>query len=124
MGHLRRTVMLATSALLGAVAAISAAAPAQAAPIPITFHNVTGTTHLAKPNVDVAVPSSVVQTQLDLETNTVTGSGPPARPPPRRAQGPPNRGAPFSTFYREIRTKLFDHRRGGRQRRGSTARHR
>ena len=74
MGHLRRTLMLATTALLGAVAAVAVAAPAQAAPIPINFNNVTGTTHLAKPNVDVAVPTSSVQTQVDLETNTVTGT--------------------------------------------------
>jgi hypothetical protein len=66
--------MLATTAVVGAAAAIVVAAPAQAAPIPITFNNVTGTTHLAKPDVDVAVPTSSVQTELDLETNTVTGS--------------------------------------------------
>jgi hypothetical protein len=66
--------MLATTALLGAAAAVAFAAPAQAAPIPINFNNVTGTTHLAKPNVDVAVPTSSVQTQVDLETNTVTGT--------------------------------------------------
>jgi hypothetical protein len=66
--------MLATTAVLGAASAIAVAAPAQAAPIPINFNNVTGTTHLAKPNVDVAVPASSVQTQLDLETNTVTGN--------------------------------------------------
>jgi len=74
VGYLRRTIMLATTAVLGAAAAIAVAAPAQAAPIPINFNNVTGTTHLAKPNVDVAVPTSSVQTQLDLETNTVSGS--------------------------------------------------
>jgi hypothetical protein len=74
VGHLRRTIMLATTALLGAAAAVAAAAPAQAAPIPINFNNVTGTTHLARPNVDVAVPTSSVQTQVDLETNTVTGT--------------------------------------------------
>jgi hypothetical protein len=74
VGHLRRTLMLATTALLGAAAAVAVAAPAQAAPIPINFNNVTGTTHLAKPNVDVDVPTSSVQTQVDLETNTVTGT--------------------------------------------------
>lgn len=74
MGHLRRTLMLTTTALLGAVAAVAIAAPAQAAPIPINFNNVTGITHLAKPKVDVAVPTSSVQTQVDLETNTVTGT--------------------------------------------------
>ncbi|WP_328475180.1 hypothetical protein OHA21_17870 [Actinoplanes sp. NBC_00393] len=74
MHHLRRTIMLATTALLGAAATLAVGAPAQAAPIPINFNNVTGTTHLAKPNVDVPVPTSSVQTQIDLETNTVTGS--------------------------------------------------
>lgn len=74
MGHLRRTLMLATAAVLGATAAIAVAAPAQAAPIQINFNNVTGTTYLAKPKINVAVPTSTVQTQLDLETNTVTGS--------------------------------------------------
>jgi hypothetical protein len=74
VGHLRRTIMLAATALVGAGAAVAVAAPAQAAPIPINFNNVTGTTHLAKPNVDVAVPTSSVQTQVDLETNTVTGT--------------------------------------------------
>jgi hypothetical protein len=66
--------MLAATALVGAAAAVAVAAPAQAAPIPINFNNVTGTTHLAKPNVDVAVPTSSVQTEVDLETNTVTGT--------------------------------------------------
>jgi hypothetical protein len=66
--------MLAATALLGATTAVAVAAPAQAAPIPINFNNVTGTTHLAKPNVDVAVPRSTVQTQVDLETGTVTGT--------------------------------------------------
>ncbi len=74
MDHLRRTLMLATTAVVAAAAAITVAAPAQAAPIPINFTNVTGTTHLAKPNVDVTVPTSTVQTELNLETNTVTGS--------------------------------------------------
>ncbi|MEU4420909.1 hypothetical protein AB0F81_09795 [Actinoplanes sp. NPDC024001] len=74
MGHLRRTIMLAATALLGAAATITVATPAQAAPIAINFNNVTGTTHLAKPNVDVAVPTSSVQTLIDLDTNTVTGS--------------------------------------------------
>jgi hypothetical protein len=66
--------MLAAAALVAATTAVAVAAPAQAAPIPINFNNVTGTTHLKKPNVDVAVPKSTVQTQVDLETNTVTGS--------------------------------------------------
>lgn len=74
MGYLRRSALLAVSALLGASAAITVAAPAQAAPFPITFHNVTGTTHLAKPDVDVAVPSSVVTTVLDTDTGTLTGT--------------------------------------------------
>jgi hypothetical protein len=74
VGHLRRTFMLAATALVAATTAVAVAAPAQAAPIPISFNNVTGTTHLAKPNIDVAVPKSTVQTQVDLETNTVTGT--------------------------------------------------
>jgi len=74
VGHLRRTFMLAATTLVAATTAVAVAAPAQAAPIPITFSNVTGTTHLAKPNVDVAVPKSTVQTEVVLETNTVTGS--------------------------------------------------
>jgi hypothetical protein len=74
VGHLRRTFMLAATALVAATTAVAVAAPAQAAPIPINFNNVTGTTHLAKPNVDVAVPKSTVQTEVDLATNTVTGS--------------------------------------------------
>jgi hypothetical protein len=74
MRHLRRTAMLATTALLGAAAAITVAAPAQAAPIPVNFNNVAGTTHLGKPNIDVTVPTSSVQTEVELETNTVTGS--------------------------------------------------
>ncbi|MEV6304500.1 hypothetical protein AB0M02_34185 [Actinoplanes sp. NPDC051861] len=74
MGYLRRTIMLGATAVLGAAAAVTVAGPAQAAPIAINFNNVTGTTHLAKPNVDVSVPASSVQTQIDLDTNTVTGS--------------------------------------------------
>jgi hypothetical protein len=74
MGHLRRSLVLATAALIGATAAVTAVTPAQAAPIPLSFTNVTGTVHLAKPDVDVPVPTSVVQTQIDLDTNTVTGS--------------------------------------------------
>ena len=74
MGPLRRTIMLAATALVGAATAVAFGAPAQAAPIPITFSNVTGTTHLKKPNVDVAVGKSTVSTQVDLATNTVTGS--------------------------------------------------
>ncbi|MFC7530807.1 hypothetical protein [Actinoplanes sp. GCM10030250] len=74
MGYLRRPIMLVTTALLGAAATIAVAAPAQAAPINIDFNKVTGTTHLAKPNVDVTVPTSSVKTQIDLDTNTVTGS--------------------------------------------------
>ena len=56
-GVSRRSIILATTALLGVAAAVTVAAPAQAAPTSINFNNVTGTTHLAKPNVDVAVPS-------------------------------------------------------------------
>src|SRR3982751_5442313 len=74
VGPLRRTIMLAATALVGAATAVAIGAPAQAAPLPINFNNVTGTTHLKKPNVDVAVGKSTVQTQVDLETNTVTGS--------------------------------------------------
>ncbi|BAL88499.1 hypothetical protein AMIS_32790 [Actinoplanes missouriensis 431] len=74
MGYLRRAAVLATATLLGAAAAITAAAPAQAAPMSIDFNNVTGTTHLAKPNVDVTVPTSSVKTMIDLDTKTVTGS--------------------------------------------------
>ena len=74
MGYLRRTMLLATTAVLGAAAAITVAAPAQAAPIAINFNNVTGTTYLAKPKINVAVPTSTVQTQLNLDNNTVTGS--------------------------------------------------
>lgn len=74
MGHLRRTILLAATVLVGAAAAVAVAVPAQAAPIPINFNNVTGTTRLAKPNVDVAVPTSSVRTQVDLETNTVSGT--------------------------------------------------
>ncbi|GAA0923198.1 hypothetical protein GCM10009557_92000 [Virgisporangium ochraceum] len=75
---MRRSVMLVAAAVLGAAASVvtsvAAAVPAQAAPIPVNFNNVTGTTHLAKPNVDVAVPTSVVQTQVDLDAKTLTGS--------------------------------------------------
>jgi hypothetical protein len=71
MGHLGRTI---TTVLLGAAAALTVAGPAQAAPLPINFNNVTGTTHLAKPNVDVAVPASTVLTEVDPATGTVTGS--------------------------------------------------
>ncbi|BBH68475.1 hypothetical protein ACTI_51600 [Actinoplanes sp. OR16] len=74
MGYFRRTTMLATAALLGATAAVAAVSPAQAAPISIDFNNVTGTTRLAKPKADVAVPTSSVKTQIDLDTGTVTGS--------------------------------------------------
>jgi hypothetical protein len=66
--------MLTATAIVGAATAIAVATPAQAAPIPIDFNNVTGTTHLNKPDVDVAVPKSVVRTQVDLEAKTVTGS--------------------------------------------------
>jgi hypothetical protein len=65
--------MLAATALVGAASAVAIGAPAQAAPSD-HFSNVTGTTHLKKPNVDVAVPKSTVQTEIVLETNTVTGS--------------------------------------------------
>lgn len=74
MGPLRRSTMLAAAAVLGAVTAVAVPAAAQAAPIAIDFNNVTGTTHLAKPNVDVAVPTSVVKTQVDLDAKTLTGS--------------------------------------------------
>ncbi len=74
MGPLRRSTMLAAAAVLGAVTAVAVPAAAQAAPIAVDFNNVTGTTHLAKPNVDVAVPTSVVKTQVDLDAKTLTGS--------------------------------------------------
>jgi hypothetical protein len=73
MGYLRRSILLATTALLGATAALTAATPAQAAPISIDFNQVTGVTRLAKPKTDVTVPTSVVKTQIDLATGTVTG---------------------------------------------------
>jgi hypothetical protein len=63
------------AAMLGAAVCVTAAAPAQAAaPIAVDFNNVTGATHLAKPNVDVVVPTSVVRTQVDLDAKTLTGS--------------------------------------------------
>lgn len=71
---MRRSLMLVAAAVLGAAVSVVAAVPAQAAPIAVNFNNVTGTTHLKKPDVDVAVPTSVVQTQVDLDTNTLTGS--------------------------------------------------
>ncbi len=71
---MRRSFMLAAAAVLGAATLVITAAPAHAAPIAVDFNNVTGTTHLAKPNVDVAVPPSVVRTQVDLDAKTLTGS--------------------------------------------------
>lgn len=75
---MRRTVTLAAAAVLSAVlsAAVSVAvpAPAHAAPIAVDFTNVTGSTHLARPDVDVTVPTSVVRTQVDLDAKTLTGS--------------------------------------------------
>jgi hypothetical protein len=71
----RRSVMLAAATVLGTAVCVTVAAPAQAAaPITVDFTHVTGTTHLAKPNVDVAVPTSVVRTQVDLDAKTLTGS--------------------------------------------------
>ena len=87
----------AAAAVLGAVTAVAVPAAAQAAPIAVDFNNVTGTTHLAKPNVDVAVPTSVVKTQVDLDAKTLTGSAAPApgagaRAPPAAPGGDPGPG--------------------------------
>lgn len=72
---MRRSFMLAAATMLGAAVSIMAAAPSQAAaPIAVDFNNVTGTTRLAKPKVDVSVPTSVVRTQVDLDAKTLTGS--------------------------------------------------
>jgi hypothetical protein len=66
--------MLAADRPRRAVTAVAVPAPAQAAPIAVDFLNVTGSTHLAKPDVDVTVPKSTVRTQVDLDAKTVTGT--------------------------------------------------
>jgi hypothetical protein len=74
VAYLRRSVMLAAAALFVVAAAVGLATPAQAANvIPLNFNNVTGSIFLAKPRVTTAVPTSVVNTQLDLDTGALTG---------------------------------------------------
>jgi hypothetical protein len=73
VGHLRRSSMLAAAAL-AVVTAVGLATPAQAANvIALNFNNVTGTIFLAKPNVTATVPTSVINSQLDLDTGALTG---------------------------------------------------
>jgi hypothetical protein len=75
MRHLRRALIAAAATLtvtLGGV--LIAAGPASADPvIPVDFNNVTGTTFLAKPMVTSQIPTSVINTQIDLGTGKLTG---------------------------------------------------
>jgi hypothetical protein len=65
--------MLAAATSL-VVATVGLATPAQAANvIALNFSHVTGSIFLAKPKVTTAVPESVVNTQLDLDTGALTG---------------------------------------------------
>jgi hypothetical protein len=73
VGLLRRSSMLAAAAL-AVVTAVGLATPAQAANvIALNFNNVTGTIFLAKPKVTANIPTSVIDTQLDLDTGALTG---------------------------------------------------
>jgi len=73
VGLLRRSSVLAAAAL-AAVTAVGLATPAQAANvIALNFNNVTGTIFLAKPKVTATIPTSVINTQLDLDTGALTG---------------------------------------------------
>ncbi len=72
---MRRILLAASTTLALALAGVLAfGAPASADPvIELDFNNVTGTTFLAKPMVTAAIPTSVIDTQLDLGTGTLKG---------------------------------------------------
>ena len=68
-------------AALGALCVLPAslavtAQPATAEPvIHLIYANTDGSTHLARPNVDVAIPTFDLESDLDLGTGALTGSG-------------------------------------------------
>lgn len=69
---------LAAIVLAGCVAPLAVAASAQPASADPVFHliyaNTDGSTHLARPNVTAAVPTSHVEADLDLGTGQLTGT--------------------------------------------------
>ena len=75
---LRISRRLAAIVLAGCVAPLAVAATAQPAAADPVFHltylNTDGSTHLAKPNVTAAVPTSSVVADLDLGTGQLTGT--------------------------------------------------
>lgn len=74
---LRISRRLAAIALAGCVAplAVAASTPAAADPVfHLTYLNTDGSTHLAKPNVTAAIPTSSVIADLDLGTGQLTGT--------------------------------------------------
>jgi hypothetical protein len=72
--HLRRLLATAAVAVVAGVTSIALAGPASADVFNLHYGNVTGSTHLAKPNVDATIPTSVVDAQLDLATSQLTGT--------------------------------------------------
>lgn len=75
MSPLRRLLVTLTAAVLAAGGTIAGLAqPAAADPIwQLHYANVTGSTHVAKPNATAAIPKSVVDAQLDLATGKLAG---------------------------------------------------
>jgi hypothetical protein len=74
---LRISRRLAAIALAGCVAPLTVAASTPAAADPVfhlTYLNTDGSTHLAKPNVTAAIPTSSVVADLDLGTGQLTGT--------------------------------------------------
>jgi hypothetical protein len=72
--HLRRLLATAAVAVVAGVTTLAMAGPASADIFNLHYGNVTGSTHLAKPNVDATIPTSVVDAQLDTATGALTGT--------------------------------------------------
>jgi hypothetical protein len=68
---LRRSLTLAAAALAVVVGLPTSAQAANV--IQLNFNHVTGTIFLAKPRVTATLPTSVVNSQLDLDTGALTG---------------------------------------------------
>jgi hypothetical protein len=72
--HLRRVLATAAVAVVAGVTTLATAGPASADVFNLHYGAVTGSTHLAKPNVDAAIPTSTVDAQLDTATGALTGT--------------------------------------------------
>jgi len=71
----RRLLLAATTLVVAAGGATIAALPAHADNIiNLNFANVTGTTLLAKPKVTAVIPKSNINTQVNLDKGTLTGT--------------------------------------------------